>query len=519
MRRMNRGPFRLAAYAAGLALGGGLIGVAGASETATATDTAQTPSTIACRYENAKAFSNPASTAWRVTSSEVVTDASGRTAHAWAGYATHQAIAERAGATSIGYFDQDRILTVATRGAGDPAWTIRSLGARLEHDSHSNVTLAFDTDGNLHVAARTTYSDKLRYWVTTSPGDLGTLTAASMIPSWKDNGRPFEDWVSYPELYTGVDGKLFFRYAHGQPGASYTIVYQFDVAKKHWQLSDPGTGYHGLAKVWAGWYTDPTWSVYPTVPLKGPDGRYHMIWTWRGDGSANSNSQVAYAVSDDLHVWKNVSGDVVSDTSFTYPDRRLVVDDVPKGGGLLNGSGMALGFDAEGRPVISYFKYSGTGPDATTQLYAARPSGATTGDGWTITQVSAWTGRYDLARNALDAGVLNANTGARQIGAYLAIPYLCQQRGHTLYVDAATGKRVADVPATSDTALPEQVQQSAFAPGYFLWPQTVSTPQSTATSTRLLKSEAGPWVVNGDTVPHWSYPVGGSPLTVFTLVR
>ena len=518
MRRFVRGRFRLVSAACALALAGGMIAAAGAP--ATAADPVPTRSDLACSYYRSTGTAiQAAPEPWRVTSSDVVTDAAGHQARAWAGYATHQAIADHAGATYIGYFDANRVLTIAKRGANDTAWTVRSLGVTLQHDSHSSVTLAFDTNGNLHVVARIKYSDKLRYWVTTRPGDLSTLTAASMIPSWTENGTPFENWVSYPELYTGVGGQLFFRYAHGQPGASYTIVYQFDAAKRVWQLSNPGTGYQGLAKVWAGWYTNPTWSVYPTVPQKGPDGRYHMIWTWRGDGSADSNSQVGYAVSDDLHVWKNIKGEVISNTSFTYTDLRPVVDNIPKGGGLLNDSGMALGFDGSGRPVISYFKYAGTGADRTTQLFIARPSGTNTGTGWTIQQVSAWTGKYDLANNVLDAGVLNANEGARQVGANLVIPYLCQQKGHTLYLDASTGKRVADVPSTADTSLPAQVLSSAFAPGYFIWPQTVTTEESTASSARLLKWEAGPWVVDGDIVPQWSYPVGGSPLTVFTLAR
>jgi hypothetical protein len=169
--------------------------------------------------------------------------------------------------------------------------------------------------------------------------------------------------------------------------------------------------------------------------------------------------------------------------------------------------------------VVSYIKYAGSGADTTTQLFTARPSGSASGNGWTIEQATAWSGKYDLANNILDAGSLNANGGARQVGDYLAIPYLCQQKGHTLYLDAATGKRVADVPTTQDTALPDQVTRSDFAPGNFIWPQSVQTESSTDTSTRLLKWEAGPWVVDGDVVPHWTYPTEGSPLTVYSLTR
>jgi hypothetical protein len=75
------------------------------------------------------------------------------------------------------------------------------------------------------------------------------------------------------------------------------------------------------------------------------------------------------------------------------------------------------------------------------------------------------------------------------------------------------------VPTTQDTALPDEVTRSAFAPGNFIWPQSVRTESSTNTSARLLSWEAGPWVVNGDTTPHWTYPIEGSPLRVFTLTR
>ncbi len=510
---------RLAASATAVALVGAAIAAVGAPALAAGDDPAPTRTNLVCEYENEGTFTNPASTAWRVTASEVVADAAGRQARAWSGYSVHQVIAENAGATYIGYFDQDRTLTIAKRGAADSAWSITSLGVKLEHDSHSNIELAFDTNGNVHVVARVKYVDSLRYWATTTPGDLSTLASASMIPGWKDGTTPFESWVSYPELYTGVGGQLFFRYQHGQPGGSYTIVYQFNAATKAWELSNPGTGYHGLAKVWKGWETTPSWSAYPTVPEKGPDGKYHMIWTWRGDGSPNSNSQVAYAVSDDLRVWKNVKGEVVSTNGFQYNDLAPVVDNVPKGGGVLNGSGMALGFDAAGKPVISYIKYAGSGANATTQLFTARPSGTASGNGWAIQQVTAWSGKYDLANNILDSGFLNANEGARQVGDYLAIPYLCQQKGHTLYLDAASGERVADVPTAQDTALPDSVLRSDFAPGNFIWPQSVRTETSTASSARLLKWEAGPWVVDGDTEPHWTYPTEGSPLTVFTLTR
>ncbi|AHG22737.1 hypothetical protein Z042_10445 [Chania multitudinisentens RB-25] len=484
-----------------------------------AEETERTRSNISCAFENQEAFAIQPQKPWVVTAIETVADESGHQAKMWAGYATNPSIAEYGDTKYIGYFDENKEFTVAKRTAHEVSWTIIPMGEKLEHDSHSNVAMAVDTNGNLHVAARLRFSDKLNYWVTTTPGELSTLTRTGMIPQWKDKDKSFEAWVSYPTFYTGENGQLFFRYQNGLPGAAYTNIYQFNAAKRVWELWDPKTEYQGLAKVFGGWYTNPSKSAYPSVPKKGPDGRYHMIWTWRGGESADSNSEIHYVVSDDMHVWQNVKGDVVSNIAFMYGDTRTVVDPIPMGGGMLNNSGMGLGFDAEGRPVVSYFKYSFDNNEKTTQLFIARPSGSATGNGWILKQVSAWTGRYDLANNIVDSGFLDTHEGAKPIGNYLGIQYMCQFKVHMLYLDPITGERVADIPVPVNNTMPADIEKSAFAPGNFIWTQLVFTEDSTETKAVLLKWEAGPYVINGDTNVSWTYPLEGSPVTVASIER
>jgi hypothetical protein len=303
------------------------------SGTVMAEETERTRSNISCAFENQETFAMQPQKPWVVTAIETVADEFGHQAKMWAGYATNPSIVEYGNTKYIGYFDENKEFTVAKRAANEASWTIVPLGEKLEHDSHSNVAMAVDTNGNLHVVARLRFSDKLNYWVTTTPGELSTLTRSGMLPLWKDSNmtKPFETWVSYPAFYTGVNGQLFFRYQHGLPGGAYTNIYQFNAMTRAWELRDPKTEYQGLAKVFGGWYTNPSKSAYPSVPKKGPDGRYHMIWTWRGGEGADTNSEVHYAVSDDMHVWKNVKGDIVSNIAFMYGDTRTVVDPVCSG--------------------------------------------------------------------------------------------------------------------------------------------------------------------------------------------
>lgn len=486
-------------------------------------------STLSCPYVNQGSYVAPATTSWKVDSVERVTDSSGKELRAFAGYMVPQAIVADGDTTYIAFFDQAKRVTVASKkGAG--AWAVTTLDAVLEYDSHSHIDLAVDQNRNLHVVAQTSLTDKLlKYWVTSIPADISTLARSSMFPAWGEgsgaNFHAYEELVSYPRFYTGKGGQLFFRYRAGAAGGAWTIVYQFNGATRRWELSDPTTGYSGLAKVFLGYNTDPQMSAYPSIPELGPDGNFHMVWTWRRDATAGTNSQIHYAYSADMRTWKNIRGETIAGGQFLYNQAATMVDAVPQHGGVLNDTGIALGFDPAGKAVVSYFKYVTSGSQKTTQLFTARPS-SQTGSGWSLTQVSNWSGLYDLepqpgsVNGDMSVNVLEASSGARPSGSSaFTLDYQCQGAAHRMVLDAASGRQLADIALTTDDALPTAITESAFPAGYKITHRESWSPDSTDASSLVLTWEAGPYVVDNDFSGIGPYPAEGSPLTVVRMAK
>lgn len=401
--------------------------------------------------------------------------------------------------------------------------------SRLSYDSHSNIAIAIDTNHNLHVVAYTDINDKsLKYWVTTEPGNLKTLTRSSMLPKWGETNNgvftAYEQITTYPRLYKGPNDQLFFRYRAGSAGAAWTIVYRFNAANKIWELLDPKSTptTSGLAKVFAGYNSTPQMSAYPSIPTKGPDGNYHMVWTWRGDPTAGTNSQIHYAYSADLLTWKNIKGEIVPGGQFVYNLQSTMVDNIPQHGGVLNDTGIAHGFDDIGNIVVSYFKYVGSGSAQTTQLFIARPTVKNSASGWDLTQVSKWSGLYDLESGLVSSNILTANIGAKPDDHYFSIDYICQRVIHRMYIDPATSAPIADIQIPAAALMPPEVQTSDFPsviPPYQITFRTAFSNNSTDMNALIVKWEAGPYIVDGQIDTLGPYPVEGSLLTLFRMTK
>ncbi|WP_426622966.1 BNR repeat-containing protein [Leifsonia sp. McL0607] len=513
------------------AIAAAAIIVSSAGMLPTSTPHAAAASTLDCPYQDPGGITPPAKGKWKVESSSSVLDATGAPARTFAGWMVPQEVLEAGDTTYVGYFDAQKRLTIAKQKAGG-AWSSVTLERTLNLDSHARIVLALDTNGNLHVKTHTGSSDKLEYWVTTAGDDLKTLKAATMIPRWTATHDgvqyPMEDLANrYSEFFTGADGELFFRGRVGSAGGANTIVLEYDAASRAWQLHHPKTGFHGLAIVFNGWAHAPFTAAYPSEPVKGPDGRFHMIWTWRGDSTADSNSEVHYASSADMRTWYNIKGEAVFTrgvVQFTHGLKSTMVDPVSFHGGLLNGTGMALGFDDKGKPLVSYYKYVGTGAGKTTQLFTARPE-VGTASGWKLTQVSAWKGLYDLERREdsfvgdMNIMTMSASSGAVFDGKYLTLDYTCQTKPHRLYLDPSTGARVADLPLPDSSALPAEMLASVFARGYTITARQSWSRSSNDEGATVLGWEAGPYNVRGTQDNYTNYPREGSPLTVYRLVR
>ena len=284
--------------------------------------------------------------------------------------AVGQALLTNSDVQYVAYYEANRQMTVASRPVGGTTWTHQPLGTDVGTDGHNSVTMAVDRDGQLHVAGNM-HNVPLIYFRTSTAGDVTTL---ARVPSMVDPDT--ERSETYPVFLHTSTGQLIYNFRSGVSGNGVTYYNIYDEATRTWSrlLDQPLFDGQGAG------------NAYPSDPLLGPDGRFHLVWVWRATGDASTNHTLCYARSADLVHWETVGGDPLA-LPITQPTAGVVVDPVPVYGGLLNGVPI-IGFDADQRPVVSYYKLDAK---ANTQVYAARPAGR---NRWQVVQVSRWTGRY-----------------------------------------------------------------------------------------------------------------------------
>jgi hypothetical protein len=291
----------------------------------------------------------------------------------WAGHYVGQALLTEGDDQYVAYYDADRQLTVAHRELTKGRWTRHRVGTQIGWDSHNYVTIATGRDGQLHVAGNM-HNNELRYWRTTTAGDVSTL---ERVPNMAN--PELESSVTYPVFLELGDGTLVFRYREGSSGNGVDIYNRYDEQSRAWEplLETPVLSGEGER------------NAYAAKPRLGPDGRYHMVWVWRESPIASTTNNVSYARTTDLASWEDSTG-----VPLTLPvtlSTSDIVDPIPPGGGIINNN-VQVGFDAGGAPVVAYHKYDEAG---NTQVYVARPDGA---GGWQNVKVSDWTGAWDFSQ-------------------------------------------------------------------------------------------------------------------------
>jgi hypothetical protein len=422
--------------------------------------------------------------------------------------------------------------------------TPASSGGNVD-DSHNNVTIEIDRLGFVHVAGNA-HNDDLPYWRSTRAHSVATMGWKSTLPGVKTfpNGISIlaasKDRVaSAPRLFIGPGGGLFLGFRHWISGDGSYFLYSYDTATSVWSSvsgsvpmpnADPAYAYtEGLPLLEGrGQGADGSMSMSPETsgPVLGADGRWWLLWSWRDQAaSADSNSRVSLARSTDLVTWTTVSGKTLPSTiEYSLVDEssgyaNLVVDDVARsGGGLLNGQ-IAIGWDAANRPVVSYFRYAGTGSARTTQLFAARPNGLAAF--WIVNQVSRWTGVYDLAAGASTSVLQTSGSAAVPTGAgRLELAYQCNgvSRVLTIGPGSFTGSSVfVRDSVSSSSAVPLEADRLPEGAPATLAPRHAESPAVPAGSGGLhwfLVWGSGPWIVDGRAPTLGSYPVEGSPMTL-----
>ncbi|HSP42003.1 MAG TPA: BNR repeat-containing protein [Luteolibacter sp.] len=270
------------------------------------------------------------------------------------------------------YYDRERNMVVAARSLGSKDWQYHTLPSKVGWDSHNYVTMALDPDGHLHVSGNM-HCVELVYFRTKKPGDITTLQKATMTGE-------LENRVTYPQFLHDHASRLIFTYRHGGSGNGINIYNRYDTVSRTWSrlMSQPLFDGEGQR------------NAYPTNPVRGPDGKFHVTWVWRDTPDCATNQHLSYARSPDLTHWESVFGEKI-ELPIRFGHDELLVDPVPIGGGIING-GHRLIFDSKGRPVIGYHKSDAAG---NMQLYAARPSE----NGWERHVLTEWEKPVDFSGN------------------------------------------------------------------------------------------------------------------------
>ena len=281
----------------------------------------------------------------------------------------------------VGFYDADRRLTVAVRSLDEKDWVFVPLPRHTGWDSHNSIEMAVDRDGFVHLTADM-HTSPLVYFRSRHPLSE-PFTTDSFEPLHHMTGDQTGDQerrVTYPRFLHDAAGDLVFMYRYGSSGNGDQILNRYDTTTRQWHrlLDQPLT---------CGRVGDATMNAYLHGPVRGPDGFFHLAWVWRDTPDCETCHDVCYARSRDLVHWERSDG-----TPLGLPITAAtceVVDPVPAGGGLLNGL-LRIGFDAAGRPVLSYHKYDDMGRS---QIFTARLE-----DGrWRIRQTSDWSERITFS--------------------------------------------------------------------------------------------------------------------------
>ncbi|MGL4943383.1 MAG: BNR repeat-containing protein [Thermoguttaceae bacterium] len=274
----------------------------------------------------------------------------------------------------VAFYDENQMMTLgkserAGAGTESPRWQFQTLDSKIGWDSHNYVTIQFDSNDFLHVSGNM-HGVPLVYFRADKPCDI-----ASVKPVHKMVGTE-EKRVTYPRFLFDNEQRLLFTYRDGGSGNGNQFWNVYDAPSKTWSrlLDKPLFDGQGLM------------NAYFTGPSRGQDGYFHLCWVWRDTGDCATNHDLCYARSADLRNWERSDGKP-QPIPITL-DNSEVVDAVPAQGGLLN-SFQRIGFDPQGRVILTHSKYDDAG---NFQVINSRLEK----DGWKHYQTSDWQYRWDF---------------------------------------------------------------------------------------------------------------------------
>ena len=269
----------------------------------------------------------------------------------------------------IAYYDAERRFSVARVDTATHTVAKKTLDSVFAGwDAHNSVVLAYDRNGYLHVAGNM-HAVPLIYARTLRPNDFNSLTQTNRMVGNDESS------VTYPNFFFLANGDLLFSYRSGKSGNGAELINRFDGERWLRLLQQPLFAPASES--------DPV-NAYHTAYILGPDSYYHVAWVWRKTHIwSKLTSMLDMPV---LKIW--CIGKIAASVflicrllrrmpRLSMTSRRMVACSTMS----------RLGFDAKGKPVISYLKYDKEG---NSQLYHARPGKGS----WQIKQATDWKYRW-----------------------------------------------------------------------------------------------------------------------------
>ena len=347
----------------------------------------------------------------------------------WSGHKVGFALLTDGHEQYVAYYDADRRLTVASRQLGSKDWTYQVLPTSVKWDSHNYVTMAFDADGHLHVSGNM-HCVPLIYFRTTRPRDV---TSLERVPKMVGEN---EKRCTYPRFVKGAEGEMIFTYRDGSSGNGNQIWNVYNPKTKTWKRLLDTPLFSGEGKM----------NAYFVGPVQDSDGVFHICWVWRDTPDCATNHDLCYARSRDLLHWETSAGKPLK-LPITLATAEIV-DPVPPGGGIINGN-TKIGFDTEGRVILSYHKHDAEG---NTQIYNARRRNGT----WEINQASDWDTRWNFqGGGSITFDIRVGSVSATDDGRLVQSQSHAKHRGGRWLLDPETLKPAG--PAPREPAYPKSL--------------------------------------------------------------
>lgn len=392
------------------------------------------------------------------TSADIVQTESVDVAPVWAGHPLDFAMVTKGQNQFVAYYDTARRMTVAKRTIGSTSWIRTILPTTVGWDSHNGIAMALDDSDYIHVSGNM-HNVALIYFRSNKPLDIAAFTKLGMTGTTESS-------MTYPVFVTAPNGQLFFQFRDGGSGNGTTLWNVYSSTAKKWTRVGTTGLFDGLGLC----------NAYPSNPVMGPDGMFHVVWMWRETPVANTNHDLSHIRTSDLVNWQTISGKALT-LPITPNTAGVVIDSVDPGHGLTN-MDFGIGWDAQKRPVASYHRYNA---DSISQIFDARYENGR----WAIHQTSAWKSfKWNLDLQGSLAHVIAADPVRVEDGE-LVQPYV--------YRDGIRRKWILDpvtLAAVRDTL---NVPAPAKASIYVV--------QSTFDSMTVRTIEQGEWILRWETLP------------------